>query len=101
MSRVHLTPRANTEATEVVVGLDHTCGFFLQVYNKSGTYEIPGDTDEGPEIVEGPFIDLQTGSPFRNASRGDILTAIKKWTEPDAKTQEACLRIAGDLDPAH
>lgn len=100
MSRVSLTPRAGTEATEVIVGLDHACGFFLQVYNAAGGYELPGSTSEGPEWIEGPFIDLDTGSPFSNATRGTLLEAIEKWAEPDAKTKAACFRIAGDLDPA-
>lgn len=70
-------------------GLDHACGFFLQVF------------DEHASDADKPIVDIDTANPFgRRVSRGQIIEEIERYGCPGhPKIIEACSRIAADLDP--
>lgn len=81
MSRVNLETRTGGE---LVVGLDHAIGFFLD-------YWEPGEEDL-------PTISLATHDLLKRNSRGDIINAIKLLSI-DRITPLVLARIAADLDP--
>jgi hypothetical protein len=79
MSRVQVTPKENRNIAEVVVGVDHVCGWFLQVWEHG---------------IEEPIVDIDF------LSNGAMLEKIIQYAKSDCAVNRrirGC--IALDLDP--
>ena len=86
MSRVSLAPRDPDSHTEVIVGLDHVMGWFLQVFGR----EIDGEdniiVDKDTLLTKGYNLD-------------EIIKDIEYYAENNMKTKEVISSILMDLDP--
>jgi hypothetical protein len=89
MSRVHL--KASNPNHEVVVGLDHATGWFIQVF------DLKAEDETGEETLL-----INKDALFTpNFGRGEMLSHIQQYADmSDARTAQAASNIAMDLDPA-
>ncbi len=79
MSRVHMTPHPDLRLEEVVVGVDHLLGWFIQVWN----------TGEDDPTVDRDMV-----------SRGEMLKIIDLYTDPHCPVNRIIRdKIALDVDP--